>query len=113
MQPPLGLSLSKPELSRPVPARPSTSAGRADAQHGHATAARAAAAVMVQEAPAPPAAPGLEAAVLSEVRMSLRGAAPADLAAAIGAAPASVAAALETLRARGTLVQRGSRWFTA
>jgi len=113
--PPLGLPVrqaqGRSELARPTPARPSTGSGRADGQP--ATVARAAAAVMVQEAPAPSAAPGLEAAILSEVRIALRGVAPADLAAAVGAAPDAVAAALETLRARGTLVQRGSRWFTA
>ncbi|HYD41224.1 MAG TPA: HEAT repeat domain-containing protein [Anaeromyxobacter sp.] len=105
-RPPLGL-----RISTAVAARPSTSSGRADARP--ATVARAAAAVMVQEAVPQPAAPGLEAAILSEVRMALRGVAPADLAAAVGATPDAVAAALETLRARGTLVQRGSRWFTA
>jgi HEAT repeat protein len=78
-----------------------------------ATVARAAAAVMVEEALPAPTAGGLEAAVLGEIRASLRGAAPADLAAHLDAPLAAVAAALEVLRARGTLVQRGPRFFMA
>jgi hypothetical protein len=92
----------------PEPARPVS--GLVSARP--ATVARAAAAIMVQEA-APQPASGLDAAILLEVRAALRGMAPADLAAALGAGPEAVASALETLRARGTLVQRGSRWFTA
>ncbi len=80
-----------------------------------AALAHAATAVMVQE-PAPVAAPedsGVETAVLFEVRAALRGAHPDDLAAAVGAPAAAVAAALASLRDRGTLVQRGARWFMA
>jgi hypothetical protein len=80
-----------------------------------AAPARAAAAVRVKErAPAAsPEASGLETAVLSEVRAALRGASSDDLSAAVGAPAVTVAAALSSLRDRGTLVQRGARWFMA
>jgi hypothetical protein len=68
---------------------------------------------MVEEARPAPAGGGLEAAVMGELRASLRGAAPADLAAALDAPLAAVTAALEVLRARGTLVQRGPKFFMA
>jgi hypothetical protein len=80
-----------------------------------AAPARAATAVMVrgpEPAPSPEAA-GLETAVLFEIRAALRGADPDHLAAAVGASSAAVGAALASLRDRGTLVQRGARWFMA
>ncbi|MGC4000527.1 MAG: HEAT repeat domain-containing protein [Anaeromyxobacter sp.] len=73
--------------------------------------ARTAVAVMVQEA-APAAGTDLEA-VVAEVRMSLRGCTAADLGAVLGLAGGQVEAALATLSARGTIVQRGARWFMA
>ncbi len=79
------------------------------------TLARAAAVVTVDE-PLPAATPEasrLETAVLSEVRAALRGAHPDDLVAAVAGPAGAVAAALASLRDRGTLVQRGARWFMA
>ena len=81
---------------------------------GSPAVARAATAVLVEDAPPPPPeASGLESAVLFEVRAALRGSSPDDLAAAVGAPAAAVSAALSSLRDRGTLVQRGARWFMA
>jgi hypothetical protein len=70
---------------------------------------------MVEEvaSAAPADASGIETALLFEVRASLRGASPDDLATAVGAPASAVAAALEALRTRGALVQRGARWFMA
>jgi hypothetical protein len=98
-------------VAAPVVARPSTGSGRTGTVPA---VARAAAAVMVEEAPPPsPEASGLDSAILLEIRASLRGASPDDLAAVTGAPVAVVSAALHALRARGTLVQRGPRWFMA
>jgi hypothetical protein len=104
----------RPQQARPaVRPSPPVAAQAAAPAPGHAAVARAATAVMVEETAPAPAAGGLEALVLGELRAALRGAAPADLAAALDAPLAAVAAALEVLRARGTLVQRGPRFFTA
>jgi HEAT repeat protein len=99
-----------PAATAPAPAAetsraPGVASGRAPS--------RAATAVMVQEAPPPPEDSGIETAILFEVRAALRGASPDDLAAAVGAPAAAVAAALSSLCDRGTLVQRGARWFMA
>ena len=77
--------------------------------------ARAAAAVMVEEElPLAPAdASGIEAAILYEVRSSLRGTDENRLASAVSAPARAVAAALEALKSRGALVRRGERWFMA
>ncbi len=75
---------------------------------------RAATAVAVLEQPPAPSAPSaLEQTIVFEVRAALRGSSPPELATALSAPLAAVVAALELLRVRGTLVQRGARWFTA
>jgi hypothetical protein len=53
----------------------------------------------------------LEEAIVVEVRSALRGRTPDELAAALPAGTAAVQAALSALVARGTLAQRGSRFF--
>ncbi len=75
--------------------------------------ARAAVAVAtLEDGEAAPAASGdLGAAIVSEVRASLRGCTAADLARVLEAEPARIDTALAALAARGTLVQRGARWF--
>jgi hypothetical protein len=71
-------------------------------------------AVAVLDAPGPAGpGPGLEAALLAEVRAALRGCTAGDLAAATGEPPARVEAALQVLAARGALALRGIRWFTS
>ena len=50
-------------------------------------------------------------AIVFEVRAALRGCTAADLAAALGAGATRVDTALAALATRGTLVQRGARWF--
>jgi hypothetical protein len=57
--------------------------------------------------------PSLEPAILSEVRAALRGCTSADLCAALGAAAFRVDPSLAALASKGTLVQRGARWFMA
>ncbi len=88
-------------------ARPAVPAAAAPA----AVFARAAVAVL-EDGPAAPRASGdLGPAIVSEVRAALRGCTAADLALTLEAEPARIDAALAALAARGTLVQRGSRWF--
>jgi hypothetical protein len=62
---------------------------------------------------APPPAPAddLAPTLVAEVRAALRGCTTDDLAAAVGAPAARVESALAALASRGTLVQRGARWF--
>jgi len=74
---------------------------------------RRAVAVMVTEAPSEAASSGIDVALLAELRAALRGGTAADLARAVNAPPPAVDAALAALAARGTLVQRGPRWFMA
>ena len=112
---PLGLSLADPAR----PASPGDRAVRAVAPAAirRRGPRRPAAAVMVQE-PAPvstaPEASGLESAILLEVRAALRGAHPDDLSAAVGGAGrGSDGGPRPPSAIRGTLVQRGSRWFMA
>jgi HEAT repeat protein len=57
--------------------------------------------------------PDLEVALVAEVRAALRGCSAESLAAAVGAQAGTVGATLLNLSARGTLVQRGARWFMA
>jgi hypothetical protein len=61
--------------------------------------------------PAPQAGEDLSSAIVFEVRAALRGCTAADLAAALGAGATRVDTALAALATRGTLVQRGARWF--
>jgi hypothetical protein len=98
--------------SAPPPPRP---AAQALAQEPGIAVARAAAAVMVEDAlpSLPRDATGIEMAILFEVRAALRGTSHDDLVSAVGAPASAVAAALDALRSRGALVQRGARWFTA
>lgn len=67
-------------------------------------------AVAVLDAPASDPDP-LEATLVGEVRASLRGRSAEELAQITDAEPAAVATALRALVARGTLSQRGSRFF--
>jgi DNA-binding IclR family transcriptional regulator len=53
----------------------------------------------------------VEAQVVAEIRAALRGCTPEGLAAALAVPPARMEAALRTLAARGTVAQRGTRWF--
>jgi hypothetical protein len=55
----------------------------------------------------------LEPAIVAEVRAALRGCTAADLSAALGAPAPRVDATLAALASKGTLVQRGPRWFMA
>jgi len=90
----------------PAPARPRTPAAPAVA----VAPSRAATAVMVGEASAPqPGDSRLEGSILLEVLWARRGESEADL----GAPEAAVASTLASLRARGSLVQRGARRFMA
>jgi hypothetical protein len=67
----------------------------------------------VLEAPEPAApGPGLEAALVAEVRAALRGCTTDDLAAATGEPHERIEASLQALAARGALALRGTRWFT-
>jgi HEAT repeat protein len=100
----------------PAPVRAQAPAHAAPVQvaRAPALAPRAATAVAVLEPPPAPAAPSaLEQTIVFEVRAALRGSSPPELATALSAPLTAVVAALELLRVRGTLVQRGARWFTA
>jgi len=99
-----------------APGRPAAAIAPAAVRAAQAAAAPAQrVAVAVREPPAqrPSVPSALEAAVVAEVRTALRGASAQDLSAALQAPAPEVWAALEVLRARGALVQRGARWFTA
>ncbi|WP_280959882.1 HEAT repeat domain-containing protein [Anaeromyxobacter dehalogenans] len=110
-------SPARAELVEARPHAPARSAAASPARAGPvearplAPAARAAVAVAVVEAA--PADPGLEAGIVGEVRIALRGCTPADLSAVLGAPQPRVDAVLAALAARGALVQRGARWFMA
>ncbi|ABC83602.1 HEAT repeat protein [Anaeromyxobacter dehalogenans 2CP-C] len=102
-----GADALAPARPAQAPARPSTSSRRAAVQGSPRTAV----AVAVREAA--PADPGLDAGIVGEVRIALRGCTAADLSAVLGAPQPRVDAALAALAARGALVQRGARWFMA
>ncbi|ACG75108.1 PBS lyase HEAT domain protein repeat-containing protein [Anaeromyxobacter sp. K] len=101
---------SSPARGVRAPAASPAGAGPVEARP-LAPAARAAVAVAVVDAA--PADPGLEAGIVGEVRIALRGCTPADLSAVLGAPQPRVDAVLAALAARGALVQRGARWFMA
>ncbi len=90
-----------PPVLAPAPAR----AAPAAAALAHARTATA-----VVDPPADGGDP-LEEAIVVEVRSALRGRTPDEIAAALPAGTAAVQAALSALVARGTLAQRGSRFF--
>jgi hypothetical protein len=98
---------AKAAVSAPVQA-PASAAGPA-----LAPSRRAVAAMVAEAEPAGPEPAGLPAVLLTEVRAALRGCTAADLVAVVGAPPAAVDSALAALAARGMLVMRGARWFTA
>ncbi|WP_242346336.1 HEAT repeat domain-containing protein [Anaeromyxobacter terrae] len=114
----IGTSTARPAaVGTAVPAavrtaRPEPVEGRA----GHASSpapllARVAVAVLEDGDAAPKPGDDLGPAIVSEVRAALRGCTAADLSRMLEAEPARIDAALAALAARGTLVQRGARWF--
>ncbi|WP_234945196.1 HEAT repeat domain-containing protein [Anaeromyxobacter sp. Fw109-5] len=98
------------ESARPDPSAGSGK-GRAIATASPAALLSRAAVAVVEVAPAP--GEDLSAGIVFEVRAALRGCTAADLSNVLGAEPGRVDAALAALAGRGTLVQRGARWFMA
>ena len=93
---------------RPTPTPTPTATATATAVAPATRPARAAVAVLD---PARATDTELSQSILVEVRAALRGCTAENLAAALGAPAAAIDAALAALAARGTLVQRGARWF--
>jgi HEAT repeats len=101
-----------PAAHHPGALTPTLSPRGAGGEGGPFSAARSrGVAVLVQEAAA--VGDDLESTLLGEIRTALRGHTADDLARLLRATPARIGTALAALASKGTLVQRGARWFMA